>query len=268
MTHESPFSSTARRNSPAAQRTGSDDEIPFGAPVTMAIRPDAAARRPERQPAAAACFRKLRLGILFIYSSSLRSLAEIGIAYHGALAIICDGSRMPLAGNIDVRHGRGSQRIQIDKPVQPAEVLRFVLTGRNAGISLPMSQRSLEMAHSGCAAFRFAVAVEQREVAGREYLLGIVFGEIGHGVCIAEGEAQFLVLSRCRPYFFHPAVRRGGVPLQFRGYFKGGDPVHLFTFEQSRSPLAHIKDAASGHRLAKDEISDGEEAGAVSALDV
>src|SRR3954452_5162147 len=108
-------------------------------------------------------------------SSSLRSLAKISIAYHGALAVIRDGSRMPLAGNIDVRHGRGSQRIQIDKPTQPAEVLRFVLTGRDAGISLPMSQCCLEMAHSEGAAFRFAVAVEQREVAGREYLLGIVF---------------------------------------------------------------------------------------------
>src|SRR5579864_5541803 len=114
MTHESPFSSTARRNSPAAQRTGSDDEIPFGAPVTRAMRPEAAARRPERKPAAAACFRKLRLGILFIYWSSLRSLAEIRIAHHRPLAAIRDGSRMPLARNIDVRHGRGSQPVQID----------------------------------------------------------------------------------------------------------------------------------------------------------
>src|SRR5947209_3352430 len=112
MTHESPFSSTARRNSPAAQRTGSDDEIPFGAPVTMAIRADAAARRRERQPAAVACFRKSRLGILFIYWSRLRLLAEISIAYHWALAVIRDGSRMPLAGNIDVRHGRFSERVQ------------------------------------------------------------------------------------------------------------------------------------------------------------
>ena len=117
MTHESPFSSTARRNSPDAQRTGSDDEIPLGAPVTMAIRADAAAKPPERQPAAAACFRKLRLGILFMDWSSLGSLAEIRIAHHGALAVIPDGSRMPFARNIDVRYRRGSQRVQIDKPV-------------------------------------------------------------------------------------------------------------------------------------------------------
>src|ERR1017187_3897822 len=64
------------------------------------------------------------------------------------------------------------------------------------------------------------------------------------------------------------SVRRDGVPLQFRGYFKRGDPVHRFAFEQSRPPLAHIQVAASGHSLALDEISDGEEAGAVSALDV
>src|ERR1017187_5760474 len=133
MTQESPFSSTARRNSPAAQRTGCDDEIPPGARVTMAIRPDAAARRPERQPAAAACFRKLRLGILFIYMS--RSLAEIRIAHHGALAVSRDGSRMPLARNIDVGHRRGSQRVQIHKPVEPAEVLRFVLTGGDADVA-------------------------------------------------------------------------------------------------------------------------------------
>jgi hypothetical protein len=68
--------------------------------------------------------------------------------------------------------------------------------------------------------------------------------------------------------FFHQAVRRGGVPSQFRGCFKRRDPVHLFTFEQSRSPLAHIQNAASGHCLAMDEISDGEKTGAVSALDV
>src|ERR1017187_573502 len=135
MTQESPFSSTARRNSPDAQRTGSDDEIPPGAPVTMAIRPDAAARRPERQPAAAACFRKLRLGIRFIYGTCLRSLAKIRIAHHGALAVIRDGSRMPLARNIDVGHRRGSQRVQIHKPVEPAEVLRFVLTGGDADVA-------------------------------------------------------------------------------------------------------------------------------------
>ena len=63
-------------------------------------------------------------------------------------------------------------------------------------------------------------------------------------------------------------MRRGGVLLQFRGYCKRRDPVHGFTFEQSGSPLAHIQNAASGHRLALDEISDGEETGAVSALDV
>ena len=90
-----------------------------------------------------------------------------------------------------------------------------------------MSQRGLEMPHSGGRLFRFAVAVEQREVAGRENLFGIVFAEIGHGVCIAEGKAKFLVLSRGGPYFFHQAVRRGGVLLQFRGYLKRRDPVHL-----------------------------------------
>src|ERR1035441_6950151 len=220
MTQESPFSSTARRNWTGAQRTGSDDEIPPGAPVTMAIRPDAAARRPERQPAAAACFRKLRLGIRFIYGTCLRSLAKIRIAHHGALAVIRDGSRMPLARNIDVRHGRSSKSVQIDQPVEPAEVLRLVLTGRDAGISLPMSQRGFEMAHRGGAAFRFAVAVEQREVARREYLLGIVFGEIGHGVCIAEGEAQFLTSStrRCAAAAFlcsSAATSSGVIPLIF-----------------------------------------------------
>ena len=44
--------------------------------------------------------------------------AEIRVAYDRALSIVCDGSRMPLPGNIDVSHHRGGQGIQIHNPVQ------------------------------------------------------------------------------------------------------------------------------------------------------
>ena len=46
--------------------------------------------------------------------------AEIRVAYDGALSIVCDGSRMPLPGNIDISHGRGGQGIQIHNPVETA----------------------------------------------------------------------------------------------------------------------------------------------------
>src|SRR3954463_9617815 len=133
--------------------------------------------------------------------------AEIRVAYDGAISIVCDGSRMPLPGNIDVSRRRGGQGIQIHNPSQPAQVLRFVLTRRHACISLPVSERGLEMPDSRRPLFGVSIAVEAREVARRENLFGIVFAEIRHRVGISEREAKFFVLSFGGPDFFHQPVR-------------------------------------------------------------
>src|SRR3954447_26540008 len=50
------------------------------------------------------------------YRCGAALLAEIRVAFDGALSIVRDGSRMPLPGNIDVSRRRGGQGIQIHNP--------------------------------------------------------------------------------------------------------------------------------------------------------
>src|SRR5881275_2406205 len=45
-------------------------------------------------------------------------LAEIRVPYDGASSIVCDGSRMPLSGNVDVSRRRDGQGIQIHDRVR------------------------------------------------------------------------------------------------------------------------------------------------------
>src|SRR3954454_20941141 len=96
-------------------------------------------------------------------------------------------------------------------------MLRFVLTRRHARISLPVSQRGLEMPDRGRLLFGVSVAVEQREVARRENLFGVVFAEIRHRVgIISPAERQFagrlaLKSQRSGPLISVP-IRDGGNP--------------------------------------------------------
>src|SRR5438270_8441964 len=117
-------------------------------------------------------------------------------------------------------------------------MLRFVLTGRHARISLPVSQRGLEMPDRRRLLCGVSVAVEEREVARRENLFGVIFAEIRHGVGITEREAKFFVLSFGGPDFFYEPVRGCRVLLQLRGYLKRRDPIHFRSLKQARSPLA------------------------------
>src|SRR6185437_12112810 len=135
-------------------------------------------------------------------------------------------------------------------------------------ISLPVSERSLEMPDRRGLEFRFSAAVEKRKIVGRENFFGIVFTQIGHGVGISQCQAKFLVLSFRWPQFLHEPMRLAGIFLQFRGYLRRRDPVHLLSFEEPRPPLANVQDAASRHRLTRGEISNSVETGAMSALDV
>src|SRR3954469_17541371 len=112
-------------------------------------------------------------------------------------------------------------------------MLGFVLTRRYARISLPVSQGGLEMPDRRRLFFGVSLTVEEREVARRENLFGVVFAEIRHRVGISEGEAKFFVLSFGGPDFFHQPVRRAGVLLQLRGYLKRRDPVHFRPFQQA-----------------------------------
>src|SRR3954465_15517458 len=101
-------------------------------------------------------------------------LAEVRVPYNGALSVVCDGSGMPLPCNIDVGRRRGGQGIQIHNPGQTAQTLRFVLTRRHPRISLPVSQRGLEMPDRRRVLFGVSVTVEARQVARSENLFGIV----------------------------------------------------------------------------------------------
>src|SRR3954447_17304052 len=116
--------------------------------------------------------------------------------------------------------------------------------------------------------FGVSLTVEEREVARRENLFGVVFAEIRHRVGIFERETKFFALSFGGPDFFHQPVRRCGVLLQLRGYLKRRDPIHLRSLEQPRSPLANVKNAASGHSLTFYKIPHREEPRAVPLLDI
>src|SRR4051794_23704032 len=104
-------------------------------------------------------------------------------------------------------------------------MLRFVLTRCHARISLPVSQRGLEMPDRGRLSFGVSVIIEKREVARRENFFGVVFAEIRHRVGISEREAKFFVLSFRGPDLFYETVSRCGVRLQLRCYLKRRDPI-------------------------------------------
>src|SRR6188472_4285718 len=91
--------------------------------------------------------------------------------------------------------------------------------------------------------FGVSIAVEEREVARRENLFGIIFAEIRHRVGITEREAKFFALSFGGLDFFHQPMRRRSVLLQLRGYLKRRDPIHFRLLEQAHSPLANVKNA-------------------------
>jgi hypothetical protein len=71
-------------------------------------------------------------------------------------------------------------------------MLRFVLTRCHARVSLPVGQHGLRDAEPRTPAVRRSVAVEEREVARRENLFGVVFAQIRRRVGISEREAKFL----------------------------------------------------------------------------